>query len=120
MLKPHQNLRWIPLVVAVLVATSACASASRYPYRDYRIDTQRLAYDTGYREGLERGRVDIRRGHRFDYERDAEFRRADLGYRRDYGNRDFYRRAFKDGFIAGYTEAFRGVRGRQDDRYWRR
>jgi hypothetical protein len=46
-------------------------------------------------------------------ERQRDWRDADDGYRRDLGDRDFYRRVFREGFRVGYSEGFnRYTRGR--------
>ncbi len=120
--------RYVPiaLLTGALSVTTACAS-SYYGPRDrgpegYRVDVQRTAYDRGYREGLEEGRKDGRDGRPFSMERHDEFRDADQGYRRSYGDRDLYQRAYRDGFSRGYREAFsrygRGYSDRdRDDRY---
>jgi hypothetical protein len=66
----------------------------------------RLAYDTGYRDGRDAGISDARSNRRFDYSRHEEYRRADVGYR-GYGDRDDYRRQYRQGFAAGYDEGYR-------------
>src|SRR5262249_32095042 len=68
----------------------------------------RRAYDVGYREGLEHGRDDARRGRDYAYAHDPEYRDADRGYDRRYGNREDYRRAFRQGYQAGYNEGYGG------------
>ena len=35
-----------------------------------------------------------------------DWRDANEGYRREYGDREFYRHEFREGFRAGYTDAF--------------
>ena len=99
------------LVAVLLFATQACAEsygyAGRNPDRGYGVDVQRRAYSNGYEEGLEHGRSDARRGRSFDYRRHDEFRDGDEGYSRRYGNREYYRAAFRRGFVAGYDEAYR-------------
>jgi hypothetical protein len=113
MLKRHLPLAPLVLAAATLFATAACGHPyyrTGYPPRAY--DVQRIGYDNGYHEGLEHGAQDAREGRRFDYRRDSDYRHADEGYRRDYGDRDDYQRAYREGFAAGYTDAFnRGARG---------
>ena len=102
--------RYLPiaLVAGVLVTAPACASS--YYGRGYGYgatqDVRRIAYDRGFRDGMDRGDRDARRGRRFDLERDDDYRDADNGYHREYGDRDFYRRSYRDGYRAGYTQAF--------------
>ena len=78
----------------------------------------RAAYDTGYREGLQRGQDDSRIGRSRDIERDSEYRSGDRGYDRSWGSRDAYRVEFRRGFEAGYRQGYNGTRPdrRDDDR----
>ena len=43
---------------------------------------------------------------RFNYQDEREFQRADRGYHRSFGDRERYRQTFRDGYAAGYSEAF--------------
>jgi len=105
MLNRHRLFAGLLLAVG-LTATSACASPLYASRGVYSRQFDRLAYDNGYREGLARGREDARSGRARSYERDGEYRDADRGYRREYGDRNDYRRTFRQGFQAGYIEAF--------------
>lgn len=105
-----RSLRLLPalLLVVTATATPACASyggwsGSYPPGRRVVVDSR--AYDIGYREGFEQGRDDARRNRAFDYSRHGEYRDGDRGY--SGGNRSSYRRVFRDGFAAGYTDAYR-------------
>ncbi|MGE5244899.1 MAG: hypothetical protein ACM3SQ_11785 [Betaproteobacteria bacterium] len=106
------------LLAAALVSTSACAG-SYYDYdRGARYDVGRRAYENGYREGLRHGESDARDGRRFDVQRQDDYRDADEGYRRGYGDRDDYQRAYRQGFAAGYAEAYNRVaQGAYGSRY---
>jgi len=61
-------------LAAVVVATPACAEqvygngGARRPAYDY----ERRAYDNGYREGVQDGQDDARRGRDFSYQRPAK------------------------------------------------
>jgi hypothetical protein len=95
----------------VLAAGLACtASAQAQPYGrawgHSRVDV-RLAFDNGYRSGLDRGRDDARH-QRYDYSRHDEYRNADWGYERSYGDRTQYRDAFRRGFMSGYDDGYYG------------
>ena len=110
------------LALAAGVAIAAPACAQTYGYgggrnRDagYAREIERRAYDTGYREGLEEGRNDARRGRDYAPSRHGEYRNADDGYHRDYGDREYYRRTYRRGFDIGYREAYE-----QNIRYGRR
>jgi hypothetical protein len=102
--------RWMPgalLAVTVASVTPACAAQS-YGYRQGRYDREleRRAYDNGYRDGVKAGEKDTRSRRAYSLERHDDWRDADDGYHREYGDRDFYRRIFRDGFRAGYSETF--------------
>jgi hypothetical protein len=112
--------RYLPaLLIATALAAPACA-AQVYGYRApdaaYGRNTQRRAYDVGFREGIEQGRNDARHHRRFDPDRHGEYRDADDGYHRGDGDKDFYRRSFREGFQAGYSESFNREARRDDDR----
>ena len=111
------------MLVGVLSLTSACATGyAQGVYRDrgpydrgygYNRNIDRVAYDNGYREGLRQGERDGRSRRRFDPTRNGDWRSADNGYRREYGDKGFYRRNFRTGFEAGYSQGFRRF-----DRRW--
>jgi len=98
------------LAVGVAVATPACAAQTYgYPgggYGGYARDLERRAYDNGYREGVQEGQRDARRGRDFSYQRHDEYRDADLGFRRSDGDINLYRRSFRSGFQTGYSESY--------------
>ena len=75
-------------------------------YNDYRY-VERQAYDNGFRDGLRAGERDGRRGRRFDPSRHDDWRDADHGFRREYGDHNLYRRAFRGGFESGYSQGYR-------------
>jgi hypothetical protein len=102
------------LAVGTLVAAPARAAQTRFYSSQYDSrDFNRYAYDNGYRRGSDHGENDARRGRDFRLARDDDFRDADNGYRRSYGSIDAYRRVFRQGYTAGYTDAFR--RNRRGD-----
>jgi hypothetical protein len=105
----------IPAVAlfGALVAAPACATGGyayrsdgqHQPYGNGR-EVERIAHDNGYHEGREAGENDGRKGRSFSVERHDDFRDADEGYHREYGDKDFYRREFREGFRAGYSDAY--------------
>lgn len=114
-----KKLRFVPaaLAVGVLALTSACATGYAYGDRGgYRRDrgyygaypgSERVAYDNGFREGIKDGDHDSRSGRRYEPTRHGDWRDADDGYRREFGDKNFYRRNFRAGYEAGYSQAFR-------------
>jgi hypothetical protein len=117
--------RYSPFRAAVLAASMSLAVAAsssaqtRPAYDDDYDGWQRIAQDSGYAAGLERGEADARARRAFNYTRDADYLRADDGYRRDLTSLDRYRRVFRQGFAAGYQEGYQGysdMRGLSDVR----
>ncbi len=107
-------LRLLPaaLVVAgVGIATTACASQLYGNQGGGYRQADRRAYDVGYREGLDHGQSDARKGRDYAYAHDDEYRDADRKYNRSYGSREEYRRLFRQGYEAGYSEGYRGSHG---------
>ena len=79
------------------------------------------AFDRGYREGIEQGADDARRGRRFEIEQSNVYRNGDRGYNGRDGNREWYRNDFRRGYASGYRSGYYNVRGdvvqdRRDDR----
>jgi hypothetical protein len=105
MFKAYRHVPALLLTVGIALGSPACA-AQIYGGRaaTYGRETDRRAYDTGFRAGVDAGQDDARRGRDFSYQRHDEYRDADQGYRRD--EEDRYRRSYREGFQAGYTEAF--------------
>ena len=52
----------------------------------------------GLQRGLRAGEEDGRRSESFNFTDEGDYRRADAGYRREYGNDDWYRTDFRRGF----------------------
>jgi hypothetical protein len=126
----RKSLGLIPVAVLAFsaIASTACATGYGYGqgrYRDrggyndgrYVREIERRAYDNGFREGLRQGERDGRSNRRFEPSRHGDWRHANDGFRREYGDREFYRRNFRSGFEAGYSQGYRQYdRGR--NRRW--
>ncbi len=99
-----------------LVGRPLYAGDSGYRSRD----AGRYGFERGYREGTDEGYADGRKGRRFDFVRDGDFRDADDGYKGWMGSRHGYANGFQRGFAEGYRRAFeqgrRDRRGRDDGR----
>ena len=78
-MRTHRYFQALLFLATVVVATPACAEqvygygGARRPVYDY----ERRAYDNGYREGIQDGQEDARRGRDFSYQRHDEYRDAD-------------------------------------------
>lgn len=104
MMKGRQIL---PAVLAVFaLAAPACASHRfhHHPAGPRAIDHS--AYRSGYEEGRIRGEHDARRGRSFEYQRHGEYRSARGGYW-GYRHRNEYHEAYREGFVAGYSDGYR-------------
>jgi hypothetical protein len=93
-------------VMIVLMLSASTASAQWGPAS--RVSP---AFQQGHERGLRAGTEDLRRGDRYDFTDEGEYRRADAGYRSQYGHRDRYRDEFRRGYEAGYRSGY-GVAGR--------
>jgi hypothetical protein len=88
----------------------------RYPDRNPNAggrDYDRVPFDNGYRDGLEKGIEDARNNRGHDPVRHSRYRSADRGYNRQYGTKDEYKDVYRDGFRAGYDEGYDGREGRR-------
>src|SRR5258706_15554327 len=104
MFSPFRHLPALALAAGVGVVTPACAAPLYQSRGVYPQSFERRAYDNGRREGFARGGDDARRGRQFSYARDASYRSADRGYRRQDGSLGAYRRTFRQGFQDGYSD----------------
>jgi hypothetical protein len=77
--------------------------------RGYGVNS--VPFDNGYRDGLEKGREDARDNDSYDPVRHSWYRSGERGYNSSYGTRETYKLTYRDGFEAGYEEAYRSVRG---------
>ena len=77
----------------------------RKPGQDSRCDDEG-GVENGYRDGLQAGRDDARRGDRFEPARANRYREGDHDYDRRYGPRDDYKREYRSAFEQGYREGY--------------
>jgi hypothetical protein len=78
-----------------------------------------IAFDNGYRDGVEKGDEDARDRDSYDPVRHSRYRSADRGYESRYGSKDAYKNVYRDGFRAGYDDGYRGGRSaRRDSGGW--
>ena len=82
-----------------------------YPNSTGRYGNNGAPYDNGYRDGLEKGREDARDNDSYDPVRHSWYRSGNRGYNSRYGTKDSYKLTYRDGFEAGYDQAYRSSRG---------
>ena len=75
--------------------------------RGDRAEARRRAHSFGMRAGIEQGRRDRFRREGFNFRDEAMYRNATLGYRRQFGSLEAYRRNFREGFAIGYSQGYR-------------
>ena len=106
--------------IAAAITLSASAASAQgsnqwlsnnvsYSSDDYRasyIDARRAAYDNGYRDGVKRGEQAARDRRPFDVERERDYRNAEGGYNRSFGDRDRYRNDYRGAFAQGYRDGY--------------
>lgn len=78
-------------------------------------ELRRIALNAGYDEGIKEGRKDRGNGSRTEHRNLSSYERATKGYNRRLGDRELYRRYFREAFEDGYNAEsyFRG-RARRD------
>jgi hypothetical protein len=80
----------------------------RGDYYGSSFQLRQTALNAGYNEGIKEGRTDRRRGERFEYRDERDFRRADIDYSSRLGNRGLYMQYFRQGFANGYRDGWNG------------
>ncbi len=68
---------------------------------------QSVPFGNGFDDGYEKGREDAEDRDRYDPTRHSRYRSADHEYNSRSGSKDQYRVIYRDGFRAGYDEAYR-------------
>lgn len=69
---------------------------------------RQTALNAGYNNGIQEGRKDRRRGDRFDYRDEGDYQKATEDYSSRLGDRELYKRYFREGFQNGYEDGYRG------------
>lgn len=82
----------------------------------YNNSNYQIAYDNGYRSGVQHGLEHRNQGHKYSYEDAEHYRQGTEGYRREYGSKDEYKRIFREGFQRGYDEGYRGIQNQRRGR----
>ena len=87
----------------------------RYPNYGGSDQLRQTALNAGYDEGARLGRADRDRRNRSDYHNQSAYQNATKDYSRRLGDRELYRRYFREAFESGYSvEGY--VQGNRDDR----
>lgn len=65
-------------------------------------------FNAGANEGIKEGRKDRSRGERFDFTDESAFQNATKDYSSRLGDREIYRRYFREAFESGYRDGYAG------------
>jgi hypothetical protein len=83
-----------------------------YGYGNYNwggsFQLRQTALNAGYNEGIKEGRNDSRRGERFNFTDESDYRSASKDYNSRLGSRALYQRYFRAGFENGYRDGWNG------------
>jgi hypothetical protein len=96
------------ITVSTALVLAAMAGPAFAQYRGLTGPGSQEAYNRGYRDGVKEGEKDARDRKYFEFERDNKYRKADAGYKRDFGDRENYRRVFRQGYATGYADGYNG------------
>ena len=69
---------------------------------------RQTALNAGYNEGIKEGRKDRDRNERYEYRDEEDYRNANTDYSSRLGSRDLYAQYFRQGFVNGYADGYRG------------
>jgi hypothetical protein len=62
----------------------------------------------GYQDGLAAGRADQRKGHKFDPHDHGLYKDGEHGWTSTLGTKDEYKNLYREAFVKGYEDGFRG------------
>ena len=69
---------------------------------------RQTALNAGYNNGIKAGRNDERKGRRFNYTDESDYRNASKDYSSRLGSKSLYQRYFRQGFENGYSDGYNG------------
>jgi hypothetical protein len=69
---------------------------------------RQTALNAGYNEGIKEGRKDRRNGERYEFRDEEDYRNANTDYSSRLGDRSLYQQYFRQGFVNGYSDGYRG------------
>jgi hypothetical protein len=75
-------------------------------YVDRHWDYKDVAYDIGYRDGVQEGEKDRKHGKDFRPEKNDRYEDADHGYHKEYGSKDSFKMEYRQAFFRGYEDGY--------------
>ncbi len=79
-----------------------------YPNWGGSSDLRQTALNAGYNEGIKQGRDDAKHRRRNGFQNSSAYQRATKDYSSRLGDRELYRRYFREAFPNGYDDGLRG------------
>ena len=79
-----------------------------YPNWGGSFQLRQTALNAGYNNGIEEGRQDRQRRERFEFRDEGDFQKATEDYSSRLGDRELYRRYFREAFSRGYDAGYNG------------
>jgi len=87
-----------------------------YGYRDAdgygnyggSFNLRQTALNAGFADGVKEGRKDRERRDRYDYTDEGDYRSGDRDYSSRLGDKDIYRRYYREAFSHGYADGYAG------------
>jgi hypothetical protein len=79
-----------------------------YPELGGSFNLRQTALNAGYNNGIKAGRDDRNRGRGYSYQDDREFQKATKDYSSRLGDLGLYRTYFRQAFVNGYADGYRG------------
>ena len=71
-------------------------------------ELRQTALNAGYNEGIKEGRKDRSKGKRFEFYDKGDYKKATKDYNSRLGDKELYKRYFRQGYENGYTDGYRG------------
>ena len=81
----------------------------RYGVYGGSFELRQTALNAGYNEGIKEGRKDRERGRYRDFRNFSAYQKATTDYSSKLGDRELYRRYYRDGFENGYSDGLNGA-----------
>ena len=69
---------------------------------------RQTALNAGFNNGIEEGRKDRSRRERYNFRDESDYQKATEDYSSKLGNRELYKRYFREGFENGYEAGYNG------------
>jgi len=71
-------------------------------------ELRQTALNAGYNNGIKAGRNDQRKGRRFNFTDESDYRNASKDYSSRLGSKSLYQRYFRQGYENGYRDGWNG------------